>query len=272
MGILFPSQRLESIEPCGIDLRGPRIRMARALKFPSGVVRPARSRTDEEVRVQTRSRTLSPRSRRCASPKRCGERSAASPRGAVDQPAAACELAAADSSLAIPVEEAYAATKYVAENGSVLNVDGSRLGVLGDSAGGNMAAAVTLLSKQRRRPKIAFQLLFYPVTDANFETGSYTQFQDGPWLTKSAMEWFWNAYLPDKAAAINSRGCPTLSSSPPRTMYSETKVRLTRAGCGRPACASPAPATSARSTISSCSTLSPTHRQRAALLHKPTLR
>jgi acetyl esterase/lipase len=52
----------------------------------------------------------------------------------------------------------------------------------------------------RRGPKIAFQLLFYPVTDANFETGSYTKFQDGPWLTKSAMEWFWNAYLPDKAA------------------------------------------------------------------------
>jgi dienelactone hydrolase len=208
MGILFPSQRLESIEPCGIDLRGPRIRMARALKFPSGVVRPARSRTDEEVRVQTRSRTLSPRSRGCASPRRCGERSAASPRGAVDQPAAACELAAADSSLAIPIEEAYAATKYVAENGSVLNVDGSRLGVLGDSAGGNMAAAVTLLSKQRRRPKIAFQLLFYPVTDANFETGSYTQFQDGPWLTKSAMEWFWNAYLPDKAARNQLEGLP----------------------------------------------------------------
>ena len=42
--------------------------------------------------------------------------------------------------------------------------------------------------------------MFYPVTDASFETGSYTQFQDGPWLTKSAMEWFWNAYLPNKAA------------------------------------------------------------------------
>jgi acetyl esterase len=113
----------------------------------------------------------------------------------------------------IPVEEAYAATKYVAENGSVLNVDGSRLAVLGDSAGGNMAAAVTLLSKQRRGPKIAFQLLFYPVTDANFETGSYTQFQDGPWLTKSAMEWFWNAYLPDKAARKEIIAAP-LSAKP----------------------------------------------------------
>jgi acetyl esterase len=100
----------------------------------------------------------------------------------------------------IPVEEAYAATKYVAENGASLNVDGSRLAIAGDSAGGNMAAAVTLVSKQRHEPKIAFQVLFYPVTDANFETGSYKQFQNGPWLTKSAMEWFWNAYLPDKSA------------------------------------------------------------------------
>jgi acetyl esterase len=100
----------------------------------------------------------------------------------------------------IPVEEAYSATKYVVENASTLKVNGSRLAVFGDSAGGNIAAAVTLLSKERRGPKISFQLLFYPVTDANFETGSYTQFQDGPWLTKSAMEWFWDAYLPDKAA------------------------------------------------------------------------
>jgi acetyl esterase len=100
----------------------------------------------------------------------------------------------------LPLEEAYAATKYVAENGSTLNVDGSRLAVVGDSAGGNMAAAVTLLSKQRGGPKIAFQVLFYPVTDANFETGSYKEFQDGPWLTRRAMEWFWNAYLPDQAA------------------------------------------------------------------------
>jgi acetyl esterase len=100
----------------------------------------------------------------------------------------------------VPLEEAYAATKYVAENGSTLNVDSSRLAVVGDSAGGNIATAVTLLSKERRGPKISFQLLFYPVTGANFESGSYTQFQDGPWLTKAAMEWFWNAYLPDKAA------------------------------------------------------------------------
>jgi acetyl esterase len=96
---------------------------------------------------------------------------------------------APEAQFPIPLEEAYAATKYVAENGSNLNVDSSRLAVVGDSAGGNIAAAVTLLCKERRGPTISFQLLFYPVTDANFETGSYTQFQEGPWNTKAAMEW-----------------------------------------------------------------------------------
>jgi acetyl esterase/lipase len=64
-------------------------------------------------------------------------------------------------------------------------------------AGGNMAAAVTLLAKERGGPKIMFQLLFYPVTDANFDTPSYQQFADGPWLTREAMKWFWNHYAPD---------------------------------------------------------------------------
>jgi acetyl esterase len=97
------------------------------------------------------------------------------------------------------IEQAYAATQYVADHGSELNLDPSRLVVLGDSVGGNMAAAVTLMAKERGGPKIAFQVLLYPVTDANFETGSYQRFADGPWLTRRAMQWFWDAYLPDVA-------------------------------------------------------------------------
>jgi acetyl esterase len=100
----------------------------------------------------------------------------------------------------VAIEQAYAATKYVAEHGRELAVDPARLAIVGDSVGGNMAAAVTLIAKERGGPKIAFQVLFYPVTDANFETGSYETFADGPWLTRPAMEWFWNAYLPDVAA------------------------------------------------------------------------
>jgi acetyl esterase len=99
----------------------------------------------------------------------------------------------------VAIEQAYAATRYVAEHGNQLNVDPTRLAIVGDSVGGNMAAAVTLMAKERRGPKIDFQVLFYPVTDADFETGSYHSFANGPWLTKPAMEWFWNAYLPDVA-------------------------------------------------------------------------
>jgi acetyl esterase len=95
------------------------------------------------------------------------------------------------------IEQAYAATQYVVDNALALNVDATRLAVVGDGAGGNIAAAVTLMAKQRRGPKIDFQVLFYPVTAAGFDTTSYTLFADGPWLTKAAMEWFWDAYLPD---------------------------------------------------------------------------
>lgn len=105
----------------------------------------------------------------------------------------------------IAIEEAYAATSWVAENAPALKIDPARLAVVGDSVGGNMAAAVTLLAKERGGPKIIFQLLFYPVTDANFETPSYQQFSGGPWLTREAMRWFWNQYAPD----INVRAEPT---------------------------------------------------------------
>lgn len=97
----------------------------------------------------------------------------------------------------IAIEEAYAATKYISENGNSLNLDSSKLAVMGDSVGGNMATVVTLLAKERCGPKIDYQVLLYPVTDANFETDSYNEFANGYWLTKEAMKWFWNAYLPD---------------------------------------------------------------------------
>jgi acetyl esterase len=96
----------------------------------------------------------------------------------------------------LAVEEAYAATAYAVDHADSLNLDGARLAVVGDGAGGNMAAAVTIMSKQRRRPKILFQVLFYPATAANFETASYQDWRNGPWLTRQDMEWFWNAYLP----------------------------------------------------------------------------
>lgn len=98
----------------------------------------------------------------------------------------------------VPIEQAYAATKYIAEHGRELNLDGTRLALAGDSVGGNMTAAVTLLAKERRGPEIGYQVLMYPVTDSSMSTESYRDFADGPWLTKAAMEWFWDAYAPNK--------------------------------------------------------------------------
>jgi acetyl esterase len=112
----------------------------------------------------------------------------------------------------VAIEQAHAATRYVADNGASLRIDPLRLAVAGDSVGGNMAAAVTLMAKQRRDPKIAFQVLFYPVTDARFDTPSYIQFADGPWLTGRAMEWFWDAYLPDPAARKQPTATPLNAS------------------------------------------------------------
>lgn len=100
----------------------------------------------------------------------------------------------------VAIEEAYGATRYVADHGAQLHLDGSRLAVAGDGSGGNIAAAVTLMAKERRGPKIMFQVLLYPVTDSSFSTNSYMAFRDGPWLTRQAMKRYWNAYLPDATA------------------------------------------------------------------------
>ncbi len=77
----------------------------------------------------------------------------------------------------------------------------------GDSVGGNMATAVTLLAKERGGPNIMFQSLFYPVTDANFDTPSYRAYQDGYFLTREAMKWFWENYTSDQT----NRKEPTVS-------------------------------------------------------------
>jgi acetyl esterase len=95
----------------------------------------------------------------------------------------------------VAIEQAYAATKWVAENGKTINVNSSRLAVVGDSVGGNMAAAVTMLAKERSGPPIKFQVLFYPVTDASFDTPSYMTYQNGYWLLRDGMKWFWSNYL-----------------------------------------------------------------------------
>ncbi|WP_343573246.1 alpha/beta hydrolase [Pseudomonas sp.] len=95
------------------------------------------------------------------------------------------------------INQAYAATKWVAEHGKEIGVDGKRLAVAGNSVGGNMAAVVALMAKDKGTPKLRFQALLWPVTDASFETGSYNQFAQGHFLTKPMMQWFWDNYTTD---------------------------------------------------------------------------
>jgi len=112
----------------------------------------------------------------------------------------------------IAVEQAYAATQHVSENAKALNVDASRLAVAGDCVGGTIAAAVALMAKERGSPRIGFQLLLYPATDAAFDTASYSAFADGPWLTRDAMRRFWDAYLPDHAKRSEPTAAPLRAS------------------------------------------------------------
>ncbi|SDA42618.1 Acetyl esterase/lipase [Pseudomonas sp. NFACC15-1] len=97
----------------------------------------------------------------------------------------------------VAINQAYAATKWVAEHGKQINVDGKRLAVVGNSVGGNMAAVVALMAKDKGTPAIRFQALLWPVTDASFETASYNQFAEGHFLSKNMMKWFWDNYTTD---------------------------------------------------------------------------
>jgi len=96
------------------------------------------------------------------------------------------------------IEECWTAASWVAAD-KAAGLDGSRMAIAGDSVGGNLAIALTLLAKQRGRVKFRQQVLFYPVTDANFDTGSYRQFAEGYFLRRDAMQWFWDQYAPDEA-------------------------------------------------------------------------
>lgn len=96
------------------------------------------------------------------------------------------------------LEEIYATLEWIVNNAANQNFDSDRITVAGDSVGGNMTAAITLLAKDRKGPKIAKQLLFYPVTDANFDTESYHEFAEGYFLTREGMKWFWDQYTTDE--------------------------------------------------------------------------
>jgi acetyl esterase len=98
----------------------------------------------------------------------------------------------------VAIEQNYAVAQWIVKEGAAKGLDASRFAVAGDSVGGNMAAVATLMAKERGDVHFVAQLLFYPVTDANFDTGSYRQFGEGYYLRRDGMQWFWDQYTTDE--------------------------------------------------------------------------
>ena len=98
------------------------------------------------------------------------------------------------------INEIYAATKWVAAFGPEIGVDGGRLAVVGNSAGGNLTGAIGLLAKEESVPEIRCLVMLWPVTDASFSEQSYKTYADEPFLTTSMMKWLWDQYTTDLKA------------------------------------------------------------------------
>jgi acetyl esterase/lipase len=108
----------------------------------------------------------------------------------------------------VAIEQAYATARWITEHGADEGLDVSRLAVAGDSVGGCMTAAVALLAGRRGDVRFTHMSMYYPVTDAAQDTGSYREFADGPYLTAKAMAWFWDAYLPERDKRTESTVSP----------------------------------------------------------------
>jgi acetyl esterase/lipase len=113
----------------------------------------------------------------------------------------------------IAIEQNYTVARWVVTDGAAHGLDASRIAVAGDSVGGNMTAALTLMAKQRGDVPLVQQVLFYPVTDAGFDTGSYLQFATGYFLRRDAMQWFWDQYTTDPAQRAEITASPLRATS-----------------------------------------------------------
>jgi len=113
----------------------------------------------------------------------------------------------------LPAEDAYSATQWTARHAATFNSDASRLAVGGPSAGGNLAAVVTLMARDRGTPSLIFQLLVVPVIDCHFDTASYRENAEGYGLTADAMRWFWKHYLRSKEDGSHPYASPMRAPS-----------------------------------------------------------
>lgn len=108
----------------------------------------------------------------------------------------------------VAIEQNWTVARWVVTDGAAHGLDGSRMAVAGDSVGGNMAAALTLMAKERGGLTLLRQVLFYPVADAAFDTASYRQFAEGYFLRRDGMQWFWDQYTTDEAQRAEITASP----------------------------------------------------------------
>ncbi|MFI6579632.1 alpha/beta hydrolase [Embleya sp. NPDC050493] len=113
----------------------------------------------------------------------------------------------------VAIEQAYATARWITANGAQEGLDVARLAVAGDSVGGNMTAALTIMAKRRGDVSFVHQSLYYPVTDAGQDTASYREFAEGPYLTAKAMAWFWDCYTTDPAERAEITASPLRADS-----------------------------------------------------------
>jgi acetyl esterase/lipase len=117
-----------------------------------------------------------------------------------------------DAAFPRAIQEIYAATKWVAEHGAEINVDGTNMAIAGNSVGGNMSTVTTLMAKEKGGPHIKVQVLFWPIVDADFETESYQQFGQDRFLTVPTMKWMYDMYIADPARRKDIHASPLQAS------------------------------------------------------------
>ncbi|MFI8360473.1 alpha/beta hydrolase [Streptomyces sp. NPDC085612] len=108
----------------------------------------------------------------------------------------------------VAIEQNWTVARWIVTDGATHGLDASRIAVAGDSVGGNMTAALTLMAKERGGLPLVQQVLFYPVTDTSFDTGSYRQFAEGYFLRRDGMQWFWDQYTTDEAERAEVTASP----------------------------------------------------------------
>jgi acetyl esterase len=125
----------------------------------------------------------------------------------------------------VAIEQGYATAQWITRHGAEHGLDATRMAVAGESVGGNMTAALSLMAKQRGDVTFVQSSMYYPVTDAAMDTDSYDEFATGYYLSRAAMEWFWDAYAPDHeqrrqiTASPNQASLEQLKGLPPTLLF-----------------------------------------------------